>query len=347
MRKILAPTDDTKKSTLERANAANAARLQAQANAYMASRTAAVAPKDTGNKSVTTRRTPGENPGDSPGGGGGDGGYAAAQARANRQARSASRKQNEQTAALVDAQHKLLTGFGKQRDTKLANITAALESASKLLLENYGKTLGSLQGSLKDNEMSEADASFRNVSNAIRERGDILAEAAMNGAGETDLLRAQLNALRNHSANQGEVNRSFFDTLRSVNNSIMSLNTDTATSRTNLFNQAESDREAAWANYYNQTADTWTQIGNIENSNSNIDSDTSVAYKKKYGSAADEAAKATSGSYKRKNAPGGYTDWAGKGKSEERSLTSSNRSATVNLGGPQKRAEGATLRKWK
>ena len=31
MRKILAPTDDTKKSVLERANAANAARLQAQA----------------------------------------------------------------------------------------------------------------------------------------------------------------------------------------------------------------------------------------------------------------------------------------------------------------------------
>ena len=48
-----------------------------------------------------------------------------------------------------------------------------------------------------------------------------------------------------------------------------------------------------------------------------------------------------------KAAPGGYTDWAGKGKSEERSLTSSNRSATVNLGGPQKRAEGATLRTWK
>ena len=115
MRKILAPTDDTKKSTLERANAANAARLQAQANAYMASRTVAVAPKDTGNKSVTTRRTLGGNPGGNPGGGpggGGDGGYAAAQARANRQARSASRKQNEQTAALVDAQHKLLTGFG-------------------------------------------------------------------------------------------------------------------------------------------------------------------------------------------------------------------------------------------
>ena len=56
MRKILAPTDDTRKSTLERANAANAARLQAQANAYMASRTVAVAPKDTGNKSRRRRR---------------------------------------------------------------------------------------------------------------------------------------------------------------------------------------------------------------------------------------------------------------------------------------------------
>ena len=167
----------------------------------------------------------------------------------------------------------------------------------------------------------------------------------MQGAGETDLLRSQLNALRNYSANQGETNRSFFDTLRSINNSVTSLNTDTATSRVNLFNQAESDRESAWANYYNQVADTWTQIGNIENAG-NVESASTEGYRKQYGSAADEAAKATGSSYTRQTG-NGLTDWEGKGKAEERQLNSGNRAASVNLGGPVKRAEGATLRKWK
>lgn len=265
---------------------------------------------------------------------------------ANAAGRSASSKANQNTKDQAEGQFKLLASFGTQRDIKLSNIQQALQASQDMLLKNYGIALGGLKEAGSDNDKAEADASFSNVSNAVRERAGILDQVASMGAGESDQLRAQLAALRNYSSNQGEVNRSFFDTLRSINSSINSLNSDTGTSRLNLFNQAEGDRESAWSNYYNQTADTWTQIGNIESSNNNVDSAASVAYKKQYGQSADEAAKAAAGSYARQAAGADIYDWSGKGAAEERALNTSNKAATVNLGGKQKKPEGATLRKW-
>ena len=276
------------------------------------------------------------------GGGGGDGGYGAARAAA----RSASKKQNDNTSALVDQQKSLIDSFGKQRDIKLRNISGAFDTSDDLLLKNYGLALGGLEGTRLQNEMAEGDQSFSNIANAVRERQNIADQAASQGAGETDLLRSQLAAFRNYAANQGEVNRSFNDTLQSINNSITSLNSDTSTSRTNLFNQSEADREQAWANYANQTSDAWTQIANIENANTNVDSDTSIGYNKKFTDAGAKAAAAVENSYSRKAVPKGWTEWSGKKTGEKRALTSSNRAAAVNLGGPVKRAEGATLRKW-
>lgn len=280
------------------------------------------------------------------GGTGGSGGISAAQARANAEARSASTRQNDNTRALVNQQKSLIGAFGQQRDTKLGNIANAFATSDATLMANYKKALEGLEGTRSQNEMAEGDQSFSNIANAVRERASIAEQAASQGAGETDLLRTQLQAFRNYASNQGEINRSFNDTLQSINNSVTSLNGDTSTSRTNLFSQAEADREAAWANYANQTADAWTQIANIENSNTNIDSDTSVGYQKMFGDAGSQAAAAVQQSYKRQAIPQGWTNWEGKGETKERQLTSSNRAASVNLGGPIKRAEGATLRKW-
>ena len=276
-------------------------------------------------------------------GGGGGGGGASSY---NAAARASSRKQNEATAALVDQQRQLIDAFATQRDIKLANIARAFTDSDARLLENYRTALAGLEGTRANNEKAEADTSFGNVSNAIRERASLLAEAAANGAGESDLLRTQLQALRNYSANQGEVNRSFYDTLQSINNSVTALNNDTANSRTNLYNQREADREAAWANFANQTADAWTQIMNIESANTNVDSDTSEAYNRRFADAGSQAAAAVRNSYTRKAIPAGWTDWAGKGTTEDRRLTSNNKAATVNLGGPVRRPEGATLRRW-
>ena len=289
-------------------------------------------------RDVTTTTTPPVDNGGG-GGGGGGGGYNAA-------ARAASSRQNDNTRALVNQQKSLIDAFGAQRDTKLGNIASAFATSDAQLLKNYGLALAGLEGTRQQNEMAEGDQSFSNIANAIRERSNIADQAASQGAGETDLLRSQLQAFRNYASNQGEVNRSFHDTLQSINNSVTSLNSDTATSRTNLFNQAEADREQAWANYANQTADAWTQIANIENSNTNIESDTSVGYNKMFADAGSQAAAAVQQSYKRQAIPAGWTDWEGKGEAKDRKLTSSNRAAAVNLGGPVKRAEGATLRKW-
>jgi DNA-binding protein H-NS len=288
-------------------------------------------------------------------GGGGSGGqseYAKAEAKADaakkkaeKEAKDRSRRENEATRALVDQQVKLSGSFGKQRDTKLKNVSSTYSSGDSNLLKGYGQALGGLRSTAKDNDRTEADSTFMNVANAVRERRDIIGEISNNGGGETDVLRGQLSALRNYSNNQNEVNRSFFDTLNSINRSITSLNVDTATSRNNLWNQAEADRESAWANYHNQQAETWTQITNIENANTNIASDSSEAYKKlQPGSGAKAAAHAGSSYLKKANSK--LDTWKGKGGVENRKLTSTNRAATVNLGGPMKRAEGATLRKW-
>ena len=288
-----------------------------------------------------------ERGGDSSGDGGGSlSGIGAAQARANATAKMSSQKQNEATRSLVEQQRQLIDSFGSQRDIKLGNIARAFADSDGRLLTNYKEALGGLDGTKTNNEKAEADASFSNVANAIRERTNILTEAAANGAGESDLLRSQLAALRNYNANQGEVNRSFYDTLQSINNSITSLNNDTANQRTNLHNQAEADRESAWANYANQTADAWTQIMNIESANTNIDSGTSEAYTRRFGDAGTQAANAVRNSYRRQAIPAGWTEWEGKGATEDRKLASNNRAASVNLSGPQRRPEGATLRRW-
>ena len=279
-------------------------------------------------------------------GGTGGGGWGGGGGSYNAAARASSRKQNEATAALVDQQRQLIDAFANQRDIKLGNITRAFTDSDARLLENYRTALAGLEGTRANNEKAEADTSFGNVSNAIRERASLLAEAAANGAGESDLLRTQLQALRNYSANQGEVNRSFYDTLQSINNSVTALNNDTANSRTNLYNQREADREAAWANFANQTADAWTQIMNIESANTNVDSDTSEAYNRRFADAGSQAAAAVRNSYRRQAIPAGWTDWEGKGSAEDRRLTSNNKAATVNLGGPVRRPEGATLRRW-
>lgn len=276
--------------------------------------------------------------------GGGGGGYDP-YAAANFAARAASQRQNDNTRAAADAKYGLIAGFDKALATKLSNISANLTSSDKSLLEGYRTSLAGLETSRSDNEKAEADASFANIANTLRERSDILNEVASQGAGETDLLRAQLSALRNYDANQSEVNRSFFDTLTSVNRAITGLNVDTVTSRKNLYDKAEDDREGAYSNYYNQLADTWNEIFNIENSNTNVESASSAGYSKAYGNAASKTAQYAGSSYAKKAFDDNLRAWEGQGAAEEKTLAS-NRAQVINLGGPQKRPEGATLRKW-
>lgn len=287
-------------------------------------------------KASSSKKSGGRAAASSGGGGGGGGSYADGYAKA--QADFDAKKSND--APQVAALRQMIDGgFATARDQKLQNILGQLSQQDSIILSDYLKRALQLDESRADNEKSEHDASFSNIANRARERGDILTQAASMGAGESDTLRSTLAALRNWSQNQSDVNRSFFDTQRSINSAVTDLNSDTRTARANLHGQALSDQEQIWANYYNQRADALTQIGNIEGNK------TSDSYKEGGGAFA-EAAKAASESWKSPGISADVMNWQGSSQAQEKQLNNAAAEAAVtNLGAPKK-PEGATLRKW-
>ena len=154
-------------------------------------------------------------------------------------------------------------GFEAAREQRLENIQRVYEQSDAALLQSYDARAGSLEDLRTDTKKAEADTSFANMANRARESGDILAEVATQGVGETDQLRAQLIAARNWSANQQEVNRAFFDSIGSNNAAITELNEDARTARVNLATKALNDQEQVWASYANQMAQAASQLGNV------------------------------------------------------------------------------------
>ena len=215
---------------------------------------------------------------------------------------------------LLKALEKLLKGgFAKARDRQLANINKMYATQDADLLKGYEGRAIQLGLAKSDNEKSESDASFANLANRARETQDILAQTAEQGAGESDTAKAQLMAIQNWDANQGEVNRSYFDTVRSVNNAINDLNTDTRTARINLATQMLGDKQQAWANYQNQMVETATQAANIRaNPYSN-------AYKKNSGYYKD-VVKNASKVWANPGVDKAITDWEGAAQPQEGKL---------------------------
>ena len=243
--------------------------------------------------------------------------------------------------AQVSALKKMLrSGLAKARNTKLGNLTRIYDQQRGTLLKSYGEKAGALDLTRKDNEKSESDASFANLGNRARENTDLLGAAAAQGAGETDTLRSQLMAVRNWDANQGEVNRSYFDTLRSANSAITDLNADTRTAQVNMMGQLRSDQEQVWANYYNQRADAYTQLGNM------MANPYSNAYSKKGAKSAYAGmAKAASSAWKNPGIGDAERNWKGTVQAQEgRQNFSDIRAAAAPT--EKKRPEGATLKAW-
>lgn len=279
----------------------------------------------------------------------------AAEDEAAKKARAESVRQNSVTRQQAIAQFTLLDRFGRSRRVKLGNIERALATADKALMKSYKATSGQLVGARQDNEKAEGAASFANTTNRLRESGDLLGETSAMGAGESDTMRAQLQAVRNWDANQGEVGRSFFDTLRTVNSSITDLNNDTRTSRINVREQAYSDKEQVWANYYDRVADTWTQIYNIEGSNPNLGAKNTAkkgsaeyetpiqAYERRFKDAYKNAARAAGSAYKSPGISKALQNWNGNVRAQGARLTSANMAAAVRTP-TLKKPEGATLR---
>ena len=287
--------------------------------------------KTTAKKTSTgrTRRVPSKK---SSGGGGG------AKASASSSA-SSGVKESSDKPQLAALQGLLKGGFAKAREQKLKNAFTLYAAQDKDLVNGYNSRMAGIRKSRDDNEKSEVDASFANLSNRARESTDLLAQAASQGAGETDTLKTQLMAIRNWDANQADVNRSYFDTQRSINSSIADLNADTRTARMNLAVYALGDYDQIWTNYYNQRADAYTQMGNIH---ANPYSDSHDPKSTAYASMAKEASSA----WKNPGVNKSLQNWKGSVQEQERKLNNSayKGADTVNN---IKRPEGSTLKKWK
>ena len=195
----------------------------------------------------------------------------AAQAKADRQAAQAKHKAavkylgqaktlGEQAAALRLALGK--TGFKKALDTRLANITFRTGQRDDILMRGYNDRIGTLEKAAGDNEKQIGTQNFDNLANRARERGNALSEATAQGAGESDMLRAQGMSLRNWNFNETTNTRAFYDTLTSINGQRTDLNVDTLTARANLYGQANADREGQWTDYYAHRSEVYTQLAN-------------------------------------------------------------------------------------
>ena len=231
---------------------------------------------------------------------------------------------------------------------------------------------------LRSNEKAESDASFANLSNRARERGDLMTQALSMGAGESDVLRTQQQALRNWSANQADVNRSFFDTRNSVNAAISDLNTSTKTGLMNEEMSANAARAKTYDEYFESMGNTFTELANYDSNNFLLDleemgldeqkaltkdvlawlkkgkniedyepGDQAVANNKnpKFVSAyAQMAADMAGSSWEDPGISKSTENWQG-GAQSAGGLNSA-RSSALGGGGNSKRPEGATLRRW-
>jgi hypothetical protein len=291
--------------------------------------------------------------------------------------KSAQRDSNQKS---LDALKQLVTtGLQSARDTTLANIDSQLKVKMEQIKQTFEAGVEGFRENLRDNEQTEADASFSNLANRARERGDLVTQALSQGAGESDVLKSQQQALRNWATNQGDVNRSFFDTRASVNSGISDLNTATKTGMINEEQSANSNRAATWDDFYDAQSDALTQMANYDQQNYLLQSEIDAAERQKqdqlgltawldsgknasdYVSAnsgtaarapaaytsdyARQAAEAAGSSYKDPGVSKATLGFAGEGQSTG-NLNSSSLAASGPGQSKGKKPEGATLRKW-
>jgi hypothetical protein len=297
------------------------------------------------------------------GGGGGGGGMSGAEKRAihreNAAKNKAANRYRQQSLTLegqaAALQHALKYDFKKSLRTRLANVSSILIDQQKLLNEGYLQRINVLKGTVADNEKAVSGQSAINAQNVARERNSAVAEAMTHGAGESDVLQSQIMALRNWQANQTEVTRNYFDTLRSANSSRADLNVDTRTALTTNEIQSNADKEQLWTNYFNQRSETLTNLGNTRGQQADYlaqagemskKAGKGMKQKKNQAKAAFAASAKVSGqAWKNPGVSDKVQNWQGEGEFEPTTRNDSKLEAarTVSL---SKRPEGATLRKW-
>lgn len=243
-------------------------------------------------------------------------------------------------------------GFREALKQKLDNVRLVTRQGDEVLLSGYQQRVGVLDQASADNDKAAAGQTVANLTNQARERANAMSEIAANGAGESDMLRAQEMSLRNWQQNQSEVNRSYFDTLSSINGSLTDATVDTRSARVNNAVQGNADKESLWNAYYGQRSETLTQLGNTLGQMAEYygQADQYVGSKKTRrrrkrveeasGEAFMDAAHETGNAWDNPGAPKRLRDWQGH-EAYKGHLGASNYT-TTEINAP----EGAGLRKW-
>lgn len=153
------------------------------------------------------------------------------------------------------------------RDNALAALDQALTAKLGQIKQTFTTSFGDFQQNQRDNEESVNDASFANLVNRAREKQDVVQQALSQGAGESDVLKSQLQALRNWASNQADVNRSYFDTRTSINAGITDLNNNTRTGMMNEEMSTNAARASRWDDFYESMSSTYSDMANFDQQN--------------------------------------------------------------------------------
>jgi hypothetical protein len=166
---------------------------------------------------------------------------------------------NPQARALIEA----LDELKKRRRGDIRDIIDTRDSQLEQLLGSAEALGQGYTQSGVDNEMATAGSLEGGYANMVRERQDALTQLLTQGAGESDMMKTMLIAARNQQANAAEANRSFYDTLTSINAGITNLNEDTQTKLAGAWITAEGEREQIWRDYMDSRNDAMVQLGQI------------------------------------------------------------------------------------
>ena len=267
-------------------------------------------------------------------------------AKAKRAGKAQTAKENKNTQDIIDTLIRSIEGYRSGYKQQQKNADAIFKNTLGSLDSQYQQTIEDLASTQGLNEEDEGAKSFAAKSNFARERRSLQEQAALQGAGETDQLRAQVQALGNLDANLREVNTAYQDTRESVNSGRRQANITTETARNNAWGSREEARTKAAEDFYANYTQTWTDIQRTAASNTNIGSDYSTAFQANFrGKNPRTEASKNAGKTRVWQAPkkGWATTWSGKASTDlGRDV---NTGPAMTMTGPQ-RAEGVTLQRW-
>lgn len=257
-----------------------------------------------------------------------------------------------QAAALERA---LKTDFGKNLRSNLADVGLNLKQQVTTLTEGAKARGAQFVATARDNEKATGDTLGAAAQNMTRERADAMSQLVQQGAGETDSMRAMLMSARNLQANATEANRSYFDTVRSINTGITDLNVDTKTALTNMYMAAEQERDRLHQDYFNRRSEAYTQLGNIRGQQQDFYEQAKemgvqpgkwamIKTERSRDASFDQASKELGRDYKQQALPNWVKNYKGQAKVQERQ-SNTNLAAAVTIDKAEK-AEGASLRRW-